>query len=229
MIGEKLKSRREQLGLSLKDVENEIKIRSKYLQALEEEKFDELPGKAYVKPFLKSYARFLGVEIAEEDLPLSPEKTEPQGILLPPNVSESRKNKTSFPLALFIVLLAFGVLLSGIYLALSSKKTNKELIPPPKSSVTPKVYKKPSKQVPQVVSNKKTVTVAAVYGPCWLEVKEDNQVLFSGKINPPEQKQFASNKTLTIKYGNAGAVIVTVNGVTYGAPGKKGQVVKIKY
>jgi len=61
-IGEKLRNAREENGITLAEVENETKIRRKYIIALENEDFDVLPGKVYVKGFLRNYARFLGVD-----------------------------------------------------------------------------------------------------------------------------------------------------------------------
>jgi len=48
--------------LSLDDVEGATKIRARHLEALEAERFELLPGDAYVKAFLRSYADFLGLE-----------------------------------------------------------------------------------------------------------------------------------------------------------------------
>ena len=64
-IGQKLKAAREAMGLSLEEVEQATKIRRKYLQALENEQFDLLPGAVYAKAFLKNYARFLNMDVAE--------------------------------------------------------------------------------------------------------------------------------------------------------------------
>lgn len=58
-IGESLRSRRQQLGITLADVESATKIRSDYIAALESEKFTELPGEVYTLGFLKIYARML--------------------------------------------------------------------------------------------------------------------------------------------------------------------------
>ncbi len=61
-IGELLQTEREKLGLSLNDVENAIKIRSKYIQALEKENFDDIPGETYRLGFMRNYARLLGLD-----------------------------------------------------------------------------------------------------------------------------------------------------------------------
>lgn len=62
-IGAILRARRESLGLSLKDVEEQTKLKPRYL-ALVEEGDDSSPylGTTYFKAYLKSYADFLGLE-----------------------------------------------------------------------------------------------------------------------------------------------------------------------
>jgi transcriptional regulator with XRE-family HTH domain len=61
-IGHRLREARESRGLSLDDVECATKIRVRHLDALEAERFELLPGDAYVRGFLRSYADFLGLE-----------------------------------------------------------------------------------------------------------------------------------------------------------------------
>lgn len=61
-IGAQLRAAREARELTLEDIERTTRIRAKYLQALEEENFDVLPGVVYVRGFLKSYARELGLD-----------------------------------------------------------------------------------------------------------------------------------------------------------------------
>ncbi len=60
-LGELLRAQRESLGLTIKDVEQETKIRSVYLMAIESGNDNISPGKAYFRVFLKSYADFLGL------------------------------------------------------------------------------------------------------------------------------------------------------------------------
>ncbi len=64
-LGERLRARREELGVSLEDVSAEIRIRPKYLQALEEGRFSELPGRVTTKGFLRNYARYLSIDPEE--------------------------------------------------------------------------------------------------------------------------------------------------------------------
>ena len=61
-IGSSLKDARIRKGLDLPTAAEATKIRSRHLQALEDEQFDILPGQTYVRGFLKTYADFLGLD-----------------------------------------------------------------------------------------------------------------------------------------------------------------------
>jgi Helix-turn-helix domain len=61
-IGEVLKGTRSRLGMDIYTAERETKIRRKYLEALENEEWDVLPGPTYVKGFLRTYAGYLGLD-----------------------------------------------------------------------------------------------------------------------------------------------------------------------
>jgi cytoskeletal protein RodZ len=61
-IGNTLREARIRKGLSITDVESVTKIRSKYLEALEENDFEVLPGPTVVKGFLRTYAVFLKLD-----------------------------------------------------------------------------------------------------------------------------------------------------------------------
>jgi cytoskeleton protein RodZ len=61
-IGEVLKRTRTRRKIDIRTVEQQTKIRIKYLRALENEEWDVLPGPAYAKGFLRTYAQFLGLD-----------------------------------------------------------------------------------------------------------------------------------------------------------------------
>ncbi len=60
--GELLERARRERGLSLRDVENATKIRTRYLEGLEREDYSMLPDQVYVQGFLKTYANYLGLD-----------------------------------------------------------------------------------------------------------------------------------------------------------------------
>ncbi|MDQ3842040.1 MAG: helix-turn-helix domain-containing protein [Actinomycetota bacterium] len=61
-IGSLLEKKRLEKGLSLKEVEQATKIRTRYLKGLEREDPTALPDPVYARGFLKTYANFLGLD-----------------------------------------------------------------------------------------------------------------------------------------------------------------------
>jgi hypothetical protein len=61
-IGHSLREARERQGLGYPEIELATKIRAKYIRALEEEDFDAIPGDAYTRGFLRTYAEYLGLD-----------------------------------------------------------------------------------------------------------------------------------------------------------------------
>ncbi|HEX3173946.1 MAG TPA: helix-turn-helix domain-containing protein [Solirubrobacterales bacterium] len=61
-IGATLREARNRRKLDLSEVEAAIKIRPRYLSALENEEWDVLPGGAYTRGFIRTYAAYLGLD-----------------------------------------------------------------------------------------------------------------------------------------------------------------------
>lgn len=61
-IGPTLREARNRRKLDLAEVEGAIKIRVRYLQAIESEEWDALPGGAYTRGFIRTYASYLGLD-----------------------------------------------------------------------------------------------------------------------------------------------------------------------
>ena len=59
-VGECLKKKREEKGISIKEINEKLKIKMSYLEDLEENNYDKLPPDVYVKGFIRSYAQFVG-------------------------------------------------------------------------------------------------------------------------------------------------------------------------
>ena len=61
-IGSSLREARIRQDLDFEELETRTKVRAKYLRHLEEERFDQLPGHAYTKGFMRVYADALGLD-----------------------------------------------------------------------------------------------------------------------------------------------------------------------
>jgi cytoskeleton protein RodZ len=121
-IGATLREARNRRKVELSEVEATIKIRVRYLQAMENEEWDALPGGAYTRGFIRTYASYLGLdgERLAEDYRRS---TAPPGGERPPQRVEPvptgvRRGRPRIPggvlaaavaLALVAVLVAIGL------------------------------------------------------------------------------------------------------------------------
>lgn len=65
VLGDILKNAREKQELSLDDLAKETKIQKRYLIDLENENFEDMPGKVYERAFLKTYANILDLDVNE--------------------------------------------------------------------------------------------------------------------------------------------------------------------
>jgi cytoskeletal protein RodZ len=77
-MGEKFRGKREEMSLTLKEVENATSIRMVYLQAIEEGRVDHFISNVYALGFIRQYGNFLGFE--NEKL----SKEFPEALRLPP-------------------------------------------------------------------------------------------------------------------------------------------------
>ncbi|MEA3364625.1 MAG: helix-turn-helix domain-containing protein [Candidatus Hydrogenedentes bacterium] len=89
--GNELRERREARGLSLTEAYKRVHIPIRYLEALEQSNFEELPEPCFVKGFLKSYCAFLDLN-AERFVNLYHEAIEPAPIKI-------LRNKAKDPMA----------------------------------------------------------------------------------------------------------------------------------
>jgi cytoskeletal protein RodZ len=64
-FGDKFRKAREKKNISLDDVSNVTKISARMLQAIEEERFEQLPGGVFNKGFIRAYAKHLGINDQE--------------------------------------------------------------------------------------------------------------------------------------------------------------------
>lgn len=177
-IGASLREARIKRGLSPADVQRAIRIRDRYLQALEEERWELLPGEVYVKGFLRTYADFLDLDanlyldeynsrFAEHrDQPLQP---------LPlgrPEPTPPRSRRPRWALVAAVAVLAIVAAILGWQLSRPSASPQ----PPPTTSgtnsgttTTHKPPKKPPKR--PVTALPKRAALVAARGDVWLELR----------------------------------------------------------
>lgn len=64
-LGESMRAAREAKGSTLEQTARSLRIRLRYLEAIEEDRFTDLPPRPYPEIFLSSYAKWLGMSATE--------------------------------------------------------------------------------------------------------------------------------------------------------------------
>lgn len=161
-FGARLKREREQRKVTLDDISVSTKIGTRFLVALEADRFDQLPGGIFNKGFVRAYARCLGIDenqavadfvaASEPSLPDTQPQDAPVLEALAVRVPESVKKRRSddgIPWGVFAVallVLAFGFAVWGFH---AREKSPRPMVPaPPQVPVeTPAVA--PQKATPE--------------------------------------------------------------------------------
>jgi len=116
-FGENLRREREMRGVTLQEISSATKIGVRFLQALEGEQFDRIPGGIFTRSFIRTYAKYLGLDeeqvLAEYRLAV-PSSAEFDLSRLTASSSASRPDRAKGPVAALLlaaVLLGVGYLL----------------------------------------------------------------------------------------------------------------------
>ena len=62
LSGSDLKKIRDELGVSLEEIAEVVKVRMVYLRAIEEDRFEKTPSRIFLKGFLRAYAQYIGLD-----------------------------------------------------------------------------------------------------------------------------------------------------------------------
>lgn len=254
-LGELLKEARQNKGVSLEEIEEELKIRKKYLQALEEEDFSIMPAEVYVRGFLRNYAIYLGLEPEEVRAlykgepvekgrklefmgragQIAGEGTRPHAFPMDMSLTQSRL--LAFPfLVTALAILAF--LLLSLWAFRQYFPLPAEIEPEVKAVVTAK-QPRPT-FTPTSVITQATPTLVGTPTPkvytgvdvellmlerAWLQVHVDGEKVFEGVFDEGTRITWNGKESVAVRCNNAGGVEVTLNGQKMGPLGERGQVV----
>lgn len=219
-LGARLAAARAERGWSLADAQRSTDIRLKYLEALERGDLDALPGWAYARAFVRTYARALSLDADklvaefEEVEPPPPEEMEIEPVGLP-----AARRFPARRVVLGGAALAALALVAWAAASSHSKKSPPAQVSPPARTVASQPVQPPPPPAPQVTTTTQpvstTLVVRAARGRCWLIVRAggtaNGAVLYEGTLDPGETKTF-SEPNLWIRFGAPSAVDVTRGG-----------------
>ncbi len=217
-VGAKLREARNRRGIELAEVEAATKIQVRFLQALEDEEWDLLPGAFYARSFLRAYAAHLGLDVARlaeeyEQARGSIGSPEPSPIEFLPSqrTGSPHRRRLSPRLLAGVALLALAAVLVTIGLFTLSGGTTRSLAPvrqgdgaQPGAGVS---LKQPPAPKPGTTL---TLTATAEVWICLLDA--NGRSLIDGQILSAGTKEGPFRSTgFTVSLGNGG-VEMTIAG-----------------
>jgi cytoskeleton protein RodZ len=227
-IGSSLREARTRQGLELAQVERDTKIRARYLAALEGDNFEALPGPAYARGFLRTYADYLGLEgqrfvdeyysrfaPSDDASAVAPERIERAGLGI------GRWFAAAAVVAAALVALIAWQLTSGG--GGKESASTQQVARTTTAAAPPKTTARATPAVPTLAR----ITVAATRGPCWLSVHVGSAagpLVWEGTVEPGRTVRFVSRR-LWIRVGAPWNVDARLNGKPTVLPTQTGDVV----
>jgi cytoskeleton protein RodZ len=132
-FGAYLKSERELRGVTIDEVASRTKIHTRYLYALENNQFEELPGEVFINGFIRSIAKVIGAnenELLSAYSDIITESPNENKNLSTPFKEKSKLNINSVLLLSLIILFLAGAIGGLKFIFQKSNKVSTESIPP---------------------------------------------------------------------------------------------------
>ena len=249
-LSERLKRERELRGISLKQISEETRIGVRFLEALEEGRLEVIPGEFYRRSYLRSYARYLGLDedravnaydySRKEQREGGEEKSDPEAFVFPPWVK-------------WVVVALVIAVPAVLLLRAMPAPTNEDAGPPPavepayesRDSGTPAplpvrsvepgamgdaeeaAAPPPAQPMEPIPASAGPLRLAVLVDePCWLEIEADGEVVVTGLKEAGFRSRIAAGRELRLWLGNAGGVRLVLNDRPVKPLGRPGQVRK---
>ncbi|NLB17344.1 MAG: helix-turn-helix domain-containing protein [Syntrophomonadaceae bacterium] len=232
-LGEMLRTRRLELGLSLEEVEEETKIRKYYIMALENNDFHLLPAMVYASGFVRRYARLLGLdpdetlrEFKKSAVALEEPIEREEEIKLP----VSRSQQLSIPVknivagvAFLLVVVWLGIFLVDYIMPTSDLPNNNSS--PPINNQEP-LDPPPPPDSSEVEGINLHLTAIE---RCWVRVTEDDKSYADFTLQPGETREITADDKVILRLGNASGVKIDYNGEELGPAGESSSPITLEF
>jgi cytoskeleton protein RodZ len=255
-LGDRLRLAREAKGLTLEQVEAMTKIRRRYLQALEEENYGQLPGEVFVRGFLRNYALALGLD-PQEIIKASGREAPPPPVVpddnhrklldepLPAGRAGGQRWMAVVITAMLVIALGLGTwavlqyagpgkpsptpALAQVTETLAQVAIQNTPSPTLLPTATPSITPTTPQatQAPSPSSTPGALTVRVLAAQdAWVRATVDGKVAFEATLKAGQSREWVVKDKITLVCGNAGGLQVWLNGQEQKPLGDAGQVVE---
>jgi cytoskeletal protein RodZ len=231
-FGENLRRERELRGIELREMAEATKISIRFLQALEQDRVDILPGGMFQRAFVRQYARYLGLDperlvaefvyahggepvpaVKDTRSPVRVDQGPPRGLIL---------------LAVTVAVLGLvGWKLHGYVTRGPQTPAASVAAPPPATTFAhDRVYPPPSGAAATAAPGASGTLVVNVLArrSSWVEAKVDGTTVLNRVLKDGESQRLEARQEVLLSMGNAGGLAVTLNDAPLGPLGREGEV-----
>jgi cytoskeleton protein RodZ len=217
-FGERLKREREMRGVSLEEISAATRISTRFLAALENDRWDELPGGIFNRGFIRAVARFLGLDeealvaeyaVATNDRPAF-------AVTAKPPAKTLRAVWPAVVIATVAVLAVAAGLIYRHYRNPPVARTHTAAalaaaaaLGPPAGTATASPAGPAT--VPAAPPMKLQVEVGRATR---LTVTADGKTVFDGEVKPGESRAFEAHVEFRVSADDSSAVLLKLNGHT---------------
>lgn len=242
-IGDALREARESQGRTQADAAQSLRVRTDYVEALETEQFDVFGADTYARGHLRNYAAWLGIDPTEVlglyDRYVRRDDQTAHHIADAPVSLQARDPLPQWVLVLgAVVAVLAAIALVGMLGDRTPDPAEVSIAddtsPTPEPTATdteaePTV--EPTEEPPPSPTFDGVEMLLVFEGRSWMRIVVDGQPhpRSDSTIEAGETLELQASDAVEIRYGNAGAVLVEVNGTDFGRAGGNGEVVEVTY
>lgn len=244
-FGERLKRERELREVPLEEITLATRIGPRFLEALENEDWDRLPGGVFNRGFVRSIARYLGLDeeafLAEYDLAHNAHAQ----LVEQKHAAQKAENRIPqtplwipITMVLLVLVLLAGLVFGGIYAwrkyakhrspatteapsaPSASAPTNSPAMPPTSTTSSPDTMS--SSSVPAAIPLDLSVSASSA---THVTIQADGATVFDGDLHPNENRHFSASSEFVVTAADSSAVLLELNGEAMpplGSPGASG-------
>jgi len=235
-LGTQLRQARERRGVSLRELSDQTRIARRYLEAIEEDNYKELPGGIFNRSFIKAYARGVGFK-EEEAVRIYTQVAREHGESpdeLPASRQQSRiymdgDTSRSPVVTALLSLVILAIISLGIYAGLHyyQRRTTEASAPATAQTDAPAAnpgtndQTLPAQNAEGTTANNAApatgnlnVQIKAKGEDVWLRTRVDGEENSDGILTAEQVKDFAPAERLSVQFSKskAKAIEVTING-----------------
>jgi hypothetical protein len=239
-LGEEFRRAREARGQTISDVAERLHIRSVYLAAIEDEDWAAIGAPVYIRGFMRTYARYLGLdpEAAVARISEASAPAERRAPAAPASTAEERSGGRMPSVALLLVVVIAVALVGFVAYQYGQYRLQG---PAPVGAASPTAAAAVPADAPSAAEEVGSPPLVApapkASGPelgvrltetSWLRVVVDGKVALEGTYPAGTVKSF-TGKVATVRIGNAGGVQIAIDGRPVGKLGADGDVVERRF